>query len=85
MDAQTWFDNLPVGDDELSLLSFGVGQPALVYDLTAGYSRDNVSASLDIYAFCGAPSYNITVQDEQGQPIPYQKMVQITQLQQTGQ
>jgi hypothetical protein len=41
---QTWYNDLPVGQAPYSLLEIDVKQSALVYNLTAGYSKDSVTA-----------------------------------------
>ncbi len=49
-----------------------------MYNLTAGYSADNVTASVGIDYFCGAPTYNLVVYDQSGQLIPSQIFANVT-------
>lgn len=62
-DSQDWITALPTKDSDTawSLLNVDLRQATLIHDLTAGYHADNVTDSVNIELFCGAPSYKVSV------------------------
>lgn len=81
-----WFSALSddVSDANKKSINIDVRQSERAFDLTANYTKDNVTNSVNIPMFCGSPTYKMAVFDTQNNPVAGQIFAKVSHASKVG-